>query len=114
MPTKNDKNNNKKRRVEHNTFNDNKLPTSLILSVFTTNSDARCLREKYERRFVKKNQQLLSFYAAYHLILYKLFVESVSKSGKTKCDALIKRNVIFSSKTKCNKIKTHTAQKRSI
>lgn len=37
-----------------------------------------------------------------------------SKSGKTKCDALIKRNVIFSSKTKCNKIKTHTAQKRSI
>lgn len=36
------------------------------------------------------------------------------KSGKTKCDALIKRNVIFSSKTKCNKIKTHTAQKRSI
>lgn len=79
LPTKNDKNNNKKRRVEHNTFNDNKLPTSLILAVFTTNSDARCLREKYERRFVKKNQQLLSFYAAYHLILYKLFVESVSR-----------------------------------
>lgn len=39
---------------------------------------------------------------------------AVIKSGKTKCDALIKRNVIFSSKTKCNKIKTHTAQKRSI
>lgn len=30
LPTKNDKNNNKKRRAEHNTFNDNKLPTSLI------------------------------------------------------------------------------------
>ena len=33
--------------------------------------------------------------------LYKLL-----KSGKTKCDALIKRNVIFSCKTKCNKIST--------
>ena len=32
------------------------------------------------------------------------------KSGKTKCDALIKRNVIFSSKTKCNKIKTHSTK----
>ena len=29
-----------------------------------------------------------------------------SKSDKTKCDALIKRNVIFSCKTKCNKIST--------
>ena len=28
-----------------------------------------------------------------------------SKSGKTKCIGPIKRNVIFSSKTKCNKIK---------
>jgi len=28
-----------------------------------------------------------------------------SKSGKTKCSGPIKRNVIFSSKTKCNKIK---------
>lgn len=37
-----------------------------------------------------------------------------NKSRKTKCDALIKRNVFFLSKTKCNKIKTHTAQKRSI
>lgn len=36
------------------------------------------------------------------------------QSGKTKCGGPIKRNVIFSSKTKCNKIKTHTAQKRSI
>lgn len=36
------------------------------------------------------------------------------KSGKTKCGGPIKRNVIFSSKTKCNKIKTHTAQNRSI
>lgn len=27
------------------------------------------------------------------------------KSGKTKCSGPIKRNVIFSSKTKCNKIK---------
>lgn len=79
LPTKNDKNKIKKRRVEHNMFNDNTLSTPLILGVFTTNSDARCLREKYERRFVKKNQQLLSFYAAYHLILYKLFVESVSR-----------------------------------
>lgn len=32
------------------------------------------------------------------------------KSGKTKCDALIKRNVIFSGKTKCNKIKTHSTK----
>lgn len=79
LPTKNDKNKNKKRRVEHNMFNNNKLSTSLILGVFTTNSDARCLQEKYERRFVKKNQQLLSFYAAYHLILYTLFGESVSR-----------------------------------
>lgn len=69
LPTKNDKNKIKKRRVEHNTFNDNKLPTSLILSVFTTNSDARCLQEKYERRFVKKNQQLSFCHAAHHLIL---------------------------------------------
>lgn len=60
-------------------FNNNKLSTSLILGVFTTNSDARCLQEKYERRFVKENQQLLSFYAAYHLILYTLFGESVSR-----------------------------------
>lgn len=44
----------------------------------------------------------------------EVFPERAHKSGKTKCDALIKRNVIFSSKTKCNKIKTHTAQKRSI
>lgn len=29
----------------------------------------------------------------------------VIKSGKTKCGGPIKRNVIFSSKTKCNKIK---------
>lgn len=29
-----------------------------------------------------------------------------AKSDKTKCDALIKRNVIFSCKTKCNKIST--------
>lgn len=35
-------------------FNNNKLSTSLILGVFTANSDARCLREKYERCFVKK------------------------------------------------------------
>jgi len=27
------------------------------------------------------------------------------EAGKTKCDVLIKRNVIFSRKTKCNKIK---------
>ena len=40
-------------------------------------------------------------------------IYSLCKSGKMKCDALIKRNVFFSSKTKCNKIKTHTAQKRS-
>lgn len=33
------------------------------------------------------------------------------KSGKTKCDALIKRNVIFSCKTKCNKMETHTIPK---
>lgn len=79
LPTKNDKNKNKKRRVEHNMLNNNKLPTSFILGVFTTNNDARSLQEKYERHFVKKNQQLLSFYAAYHLILYKLFVESVSR-----------------------------------
>lgn len=79
LPTKNDKNKNKKRRVEHNMFNNNKLSTSFILGVFTTNSDARCLQEKYERCFVKKNQQLLSFYAAYHLILYTLFGESVSR-----------------------------------
>ena len=79
LPTKNDKNKNKKSRVEHNMFNDNKLSTSLILAVFTTNSDARCLQEKYERRFVKKNQQTLSSHATCHLILYKLFVESVSR-----------------------------------
>ncbi len=79
LPTKNDKNKNKKIRFKHNIFINNKLPTSLILAVFTTNSDAHCLQEKYESRFVKKNQQLLSFYAAYHLILYKLFVESVSR-----------------------------------
>ncbi len=30
LPTKNDKNKNKKRRVEHNMFNNNKLSTSLI------------------------------------------------------------------------------------
>ena len=36
-----------------------------------------------------------------------LFIE-IGESGKTKCYAQIKRNVIFSSKTKCNKIKTHT------
>lgn len=36
---------------------------------------------------------------------------SLSKSDKTKCGAQIKRNVIFSSKTKCNKIKTHTKLK---
>ena len=34
--------------------------------------------------------------------------EGLRESGKTKCYAQIKRNVIFSSKTKCNKIKTHT------
>ena len=79
LPTKNDRNKNKKRRVEHNIFNNNKLSALLILAVFTTNSDARCLQEKYERRFVKKNQQLSSSHAAYHLILYKLFVESVSR-----------------------------------
>lgn len=79
LPTKNDRNKNKKRRVEHNIFNNNKLSAMLILAVFTTNSDARCLQEKYERRFVKKNQQLSSSHAAYHLILYKLFVESVSR-----------------------------------
>lgn len=33
------------------------------------------------------------------------------KSGKTKCDALIKRNVIFSCKTKCNKMEMHTIPK---
>lgn len=54
LPKKNEKNKNKKRRVEHNIFNNNRLSTSLILGVFTANSDARCLREKYERRFVKK------------------------------------------------------------
>lgn len=69
LPTKNDKNKIKKRRVWHNMFNDNKLSTPLILGVFTTNSDARCLREKYERRFVKKNQQLSFCHAAHHLIL---------------------------------------------
>lgn len=46
--------------------------------------------------------------------LWVSLTQTEYKSGKTKCDALIKRNVIFSSKTKCNKIKTHTAQKRSI
>ena len=35
--------------------------------------------------------------------------EAIAKSGKTKCAALIKRNAIFSSKTRCNKIKTRTA-----
>ena len=35
--------------------------------------------------------------------------KEVIKSGKTKCAALIKRNAIFSSKTRCNKIKTRTA-----
>lgn len=79
LPTKNDKNKNKKRRVEHNIFNNNKLSALLISAVFTTNSDARCLQEKYERRFVKKNQQLSSSHAAYHLILYMLFGESVSR-----------------------------------
>ena len=79
LPTKNDKNKNKKRRVEHNIFNNNKLSALLISAVFTTNSDARCLQEKYERRFVKKNQQLSFSHAAYHLILYTLFVESVSR-----------------------------------
>ncbi len=37
--------------------------------------------------------------------------EVICKSGKTKCDALIKRNVIFSCKTKCNKMETHTIPK---
>ena len=73
LPTKNDKNKNKKRKAEHNIFNNNKLSTSFILGVFTTNSDAHCLREKYERCFVKKNQQLPTSYAACHLILYTLF-----------------------------------------
>lgn len=79
LPTKNDKNKNKKIRFKHNIFINNKLATSLILSVFTTNNDARCLQEKYERRFVKKNQQASSSHAAYHLILYTLFGESVSR-----------------------------------
>lgn len=69
LPTKNDKNKIKKRRVEHNMFNDNTLSTPLILGVFTTNSDACCLQEKYDRCFIKKNQQLSSCYAACHLIL---------------------------------------------
>lgn len=69
LPTKNDKNKIKKRRVEHNIFNDNTLSTPLILGVFTTNSDARCLQEKYDRCFIKKNQQLSSSHAACHLIL---------------------------------------------
>ncbi len=79
LPTKNDKNKNKKIRFKHNIFINNKLPTSLILSVFTTNNDARCLREKYERCFVKKNQQASSSHATCHLILYTLFGESVSR-----------------------------------
>lgn len=36
LPTKNDKNKNKKIRFKHNIFINNKLPTSLILSVLAT------------------------------------------------------------------------------
>lgn len=50
----------------------------------------------------------MAFFVHTHLIIPASV--SVFESGKTKCDALIKRNVIFSSKTKCNKIKTHSTK----
>lgn len=52
-----------------------------------------------------------TFLSCIYFMLQPVFIRAdASKSGKTKCDALIKRNVIFSSKTKCNKIKTHSTK----
>ena len=48
----------------------------------------------------------LSFLEVNKLFDYDENKSKVIKSDKTKCDALIKRNVIFSCKTKCNKIST--------
>lgn len=42
-------------------------------------------------------------FARFFQLLYAR--KALLKSGKTKCSGPIKRNVIFSSKTKCNKIK---------
>ena len=64
---KNDKNRQEKRHHERNTFNHNKLQTSLIIRVFATNFDVGCLHASYERHFVKKIQHLFSFHAAFHL-----------------------------------------------
>ena len=63
---KNGKNRQEKRHHERNTFNHNKLQTSLIIRVFATNFALGGLHASYERHFVKKIQHLFSFHAAFH------------------------------------------------
>ena len=63
---KNGKNRQEKRHHERNTFNHNKLQTSLIFRVFATNFALGCLHASYERHFVKKIQYLFAFHAAFH------------------------------------------------
>ena len=45
-------------RINRNTFNNNKLQTSLIFRVFATNFAVGDLHASYERHFVKKIQHL--------------------------------------------------------
>ena len=57
--TKIGKNGKKKKGDNRNVFHDNALRTSLIFGVFANNSATGGLHASFERRFVKKIQQLM-------------------------------------------------------
>ena len=58
------KNANEKRQLLHNILNNSRLQTSLISRVFATHFEVGGLHASYERHFVKKIQQQLSYHVA--------------------------------------------------
>ena len=60
--------------IFRNMFNNNKLQTSLIFSIFATNFAVGCFYASFERHFVKKIQHYFSFDAAYTQFLLWCFL----------------------------------------
>ena len=80
------KNANEKRQLLHNILNNSRLQTSLISRVFATHFEVGGLHASYERHFVKKIQQQLSYHIVCHpklesLMLTLYFVRLISTTN---------------------------------
>ena len=89
------KNANEKRWLSHNILNNSRLQTSFISRVFATHFEVGGLHASYERHFVKKIQQQLSYHIVCHPKLESLMLTLHSVLGWFYKLALLDFELIF-------------------